>query len=81
MCYNLKKLSRVDFMGFPEQVRFVREKMKISQEDLARALNVSYATINRWENSKTKPNKMARDVFAAFCEKNGIRLDGSEMDR
>ncbi|MDR3280191.1 MAG: helix-turn-helix domain-containing protein [Synergistaceae bacterium] len=68
-------------MGFPEQVRFVREKMKISQEDLARALNVSYATINRWENSKTKPNKMARDVFAAFCEKNGIRLDGSEMDR
>jgi putative transcriptional regulator len=61
-------------MDFAEKVRFVREQLRFSQEDLARALNVSYATINRWENGKTKPNKMAQGVFFDFCQKNRINL-------
>ena len=59
-------------MDFSEIVKMVREKMNMSQEDLARALNVSFATINRWENGKTHPNKMAKHVFMSFCEENGI---------
>jgi DNA-binding transcriptional regulator YiaG len=65
-------------MDFAEKVRFAREKLHFSQEDLARALNVSYATINRWENGKTTPNKMALGVFSDFCKKNGISLNESE---
>jgi DNA-binding transcriptional regulator YiaG len=42
-------------MELSEQVRYAREKLKMSQEIFARGLNVSYATINRWENDKTKP--------------------------
>ena len=61
-------------MELPEKVRFVRDKLKISQEDLARALNVSYATVNRWENSKTKPIRMARVLFDAFCIENAINF-------
>ena len=63
-------------MELPEKVRYVRGIMKISQEDLARALNVSYATINRWENSKTKPTRMALAVFYDYCEKHGISFEG-----
>lgn len=59
-------------MEFPATVKMVRGKIKMSQEDLARALNVSFATINRWENGKTHPNKMAKQVFMTFCEQNGI---------
>ena len=59
-------------MDFPSAVKLVREKTGMSQENLARALNVSFATINRWENGKTHPNRMANDVFFAFCKKNGI---------
>ena len=66
-------------MEFAEKVKLVRERLKISQEELARALNVSYATINRWENAKTTPNKMAQDVFHAFCEKHGVILDEREL--
>jgi len=62
-------------MEFATKVQFAREQLKISQEELARALNVSYATINRWENSKTTPNKMAQDVFFAFCKKHGVIFD------
>ena len=59
-------------MDFPSIVRMVREKTGMSQEDLARAINVSFATINRWENGKTSPNRMAASVFFDFCKKNKI---------
>jgi len=62
-------------MEFSEKVRFVREKLDLSQEDLARALNVSFSTINRWENEKTKPIKMARAVFDTFCKSQGISFE------
>jgi transcriptional regulator with XRE-family HTH domain len=39
----------------------------LSQEDLARELGVSYATVNRWENSQAKPSKLARAQLDAFC--------------
>ena len=34
-----------------------------SQEQLARELDVSFATINRWENGKTEPSRLALDKF------------------
>jgi len=61
-------------MDFSAIVKMVREKMNMSQEDLARALNVSFATINRWENGKTHPNKLTMQVFISFCEQNGISV-------
>jgi len=45
---------------FPDLVREVRKQLGISQEDLAHALGVSFATVNRWENAKTSPSKLAR---------------------
>ena len=65
-------------MEFSEKIRCVREKLKISQEDLARALNVSYATVNRWENTRTNPSRMAKAAFADFCEKHKISFDEIE---
>jgi len=65
-------------MDISEKIRIVRERLNISQEILARDLNVSFATINRWENSKTKPSRMAQDVFYAYCKKHKISFDESE---
>jgi len=65
-------------MDFSEKVRYVRGKLNISQEDLARSLNVSYATVNRWENSNIKPIKMAQAVFNDFCETHGISFSEIE---
>lgn len=62
-------------MNFPETVKKVREKSGMSQEDLARALNVSFATINRWENGKTRPNKLTQTVFFDFCKKQGLDIE------
>lgn len=37
----------------------VRRQLRISQEALAHVLAVCFATVNRWENGKTVPLKLA----------------------
>jgi DNA-binding transcriptional regulator YiaG len=54
---------------YPALVKEVRRQLAISQEDLARELGVSYATVNRWENAQAKPSKLARAQLDAFCER------------
>jgi DNA-binding transcriptional regulator YiaG len=62
-------------MEFSRIVKIVREKTGMSQEDLAHALNVSFATINRWENGKTHPNKLTQNVFYDFCRQQGLNIE------
>ena len=54
---------------FRELVKSVRDQLALSQEDLARELGVSFATVNRWENGKVNPSKLAKAQFDAFCTK------------
>jgi transcriptional regulator with XRE-family HTH domain len=35
--------------------------MRLSQERFAEVMNVSFATINRWENGKGKPSRLAME--------------------
>ena len=58
--------------NFSERVKKVRSQLNLSQEDLAHAIGVSFATVNRWENGKTLPSKLAQRQFALFCEAKGI---------
>jgi DNA-binding transcriptional regulator YiaG len=53
--------------NYPSLVKDVRRQLAFSQEDLARELGVSYATVNRWENGVSKPSKLARAQLDAFC--------------
>lgn len=46
---------RATKQGLPDLIRNVRRQVALSQEDLARQLNVSYATVNRWENAHARP--------------------------
>ena len=55
--------------NFPELVKEVRRQLGLSQEELAHELGVSFATVNRWENGKTMPSKMARTVWKQFCQR------------
>ena len=61
-----------------ELIRIMRKKALLSQEDFAKALNVSVGTINRWENANTKPNITAMKKIKAFCEGNNIPFDEIE---
>ena len=75
MCYNRFDNRRCRML-FSEKVKRVRQALGLSQEDLARKLDMSFATINRWESGIYKPSKLAKKVFDDFCEKNNISFDG-----
>ena len=62
----------VEFFG--EIVKIVRSKLNITQKQLADALNVSFATVNRWENNQVKPSNLAITQFIDFCENNFINV-------
>ena len=53
-------------MTFSEFVISVRKKLNLSQKQLASAINVSYSTINRWENGHVVPSNLA--VFMIFAK-------------
>lgn len=59
---------------FSEFVINVRHKLGITQKQLASAVNVSYATINRWENEHVIPSNLALKSFYDFCENNFIDI-------
>ena len=59
-------------MDFAEKVKFVRSQLKLSQEDLAHKLGVSFATINRWENGNYQPSRLAKKAFEDYCKENDI---------
>lgn len=62
-------------MTFGEKVKQVREKLNLSQEELAKELGVSFATINRWEKGHTHPTYETLQRFEKFCSCNEIILD------
>ena len=41
-----------------EKLEKYRLENRISQQELAKKLCVSFATVNRWLNGRTKPNKI-----------------------
>ena len=55
--------------SFSWSVSVMRRQLALSQEDLARQLGVSYATVNRWEKGHNLPSRLAKAQLNAFCEK------------
>ena len=47
----------------------LRAKLNISQEKLAILLNVSFATINRWENGVSEPSRVHMVQIEDLCKK------------
>lgn len=67
-------------MEFSEKLKIAREKLKISQEVLARELNVSFATINRLETGKTLPSYGTLTAFEKFCKKMNLSFEDKKDD-
>ena len=44
--------------GLIEKLELYRLENRLTQEALAEKLNVTFATVNRWLNDKSKPSKM-----------------------
>jgi len=56
-------------------LKMLRKELNISQESLARELNVSFATLNRWENNKAKPSRLAILQIKEFTTKQNVSAE------
>lgn len=50
------------------EIRKLREKKLMTQEEFAKELGVAASTVNRWETKKARPNMTAMKAIKAFCE-------------
>ncbi len=62
-------------MDYRKLIKELREKLILSQEEMAATLGVSFTSINRWENGKTIPTIKARRKIVELCKKNKISLE------
>ena len=53
-------------------VKEIRNHLNISQEQLARDLEISFSTISRWENGRTLPSKLAKLRLIDYCKAKNI---------
>ena len=58
----------------------IRARLDLTQEQLAKRLGVSFATVNRWEGGATTPQKAARTAIAALAAEAGIDIDAPAVD-
>ena len=53
----------------------IRRRLNVSQEDLAKMIGISYATVNRWENGHSVPNKAAQLRLYDICKERNVDLE------
>jgi transcriptional regulator with XRE-family HTH domain len=59
-----------------EKLRELRTKKAWTQEDLAREVNVSLSTVQRWEKRGGEPTRLARRELKRLFRKATIDLEG-----
>lgn len=51
------------------RIRNLRRELNMTQENFAHEIGVTFATVNRWENGRTTPNKVAQKVLRLLEKK------------
>lgn len=57
-------------MSFSYDTKKLREKMMVSQKELANLLGVSFETVNRWENGHHQPTYKYKRKIKKLYENN-----------
>ena len=61
-------------------LRAIRDRLNLTQEALAERLQVSFATVNRWEGSSNMPQKAAKDAIFALAIEAGLNPEELGVD-
>jgi transcriptional regulator with XRE-family HTH domain len=65
---------------FPALVRAVRQRLGLTQEQLAQELGVSFSTVNVWENGKRAPLPFLRRRLLEMANDAGVSAAASKID-
>ena len=53
----------IESIDIVDLVKELRLKMGLTQEEFAAKIGVTFCTVNRWENRKSKPSRMAVKIL------------------
>ncbi len=65
-------------MRFPDEIKRIRQRCFLTQQDFAKEINVAFSTVNRWEGGKAKPNLNAMKHIKKFCLEHDVDYSGVE---
>ena len=62
-------------------VKHIRDYLGLSQTDLAEKIGVNFATVNRWENGRALPTKLAQAKLYDYCKEQGVPVYQFVLDK
>lgn len=62
-------------------VKHIRDYLGLSQADFAEKLGVNFATVNRWENGRAIPTKLAQAKLYDYCKEQGVPVYRFVLDK
>lgn len=62
-------------------IRQIRSHLNMSQTELAEHLNVTFATVNRWENGRAVPNRLAQTRLYELCKERAVPVYDLTLSR
>ena len=62
-------------------IKQIRTYLNMSQTDFAQQLNVTFATVNRWENGRAVPNKLAQSKIYDLCKAKDVPVCDMTLNR
>ena len=65
-------------MSFPEEIKKIRQRSFLTQQEFAKKIGVAFSTVNRWESGRAKPNLKAMKSINSFCLDNNIPYETIE---
>ena len=63
----------MDKKEISKMIKIIRNKLGLTQEQLAQKIGVSFSTVNEWENNKRKPSPLAMKQIETLLEETGIK--------
>ena len=61
-----------------DEIRNLRKRLGLTQEEFAHAVAVTFSTVNRWENGHAKPSKLARRAIESLMAPKAGMSSGSQ---
>lgn len=68
-------------MDYGKLIKRIRDTLLVTQVELAEMLDVSFATINRWEKGHHQPTITQKRKIKQFCEKHRISMTAEGEDQ
>ena len=65
-------------MSLSEEIKRIRHRCFLTQENFAKEIQVAFSTVNRWEGGKAKPNLSAMKNIKEFCHRNDVEYTDVE---